>query len=291
MKLKNKIQCLKTVVKSLMTLYVTLFLIGCQNAVVADEIPASRQNPNAQPSKKVSKDGQTLIRHAGDAWSRQKIRDFLTENKLNLNLHKSAGPTILKDICPEIKVDLHNLNFVFIEPDIITDNWSDPRLDKYKQKYKRFRYGMGYRKNYGPENPTIPTWNINIYDVDSDRDGEVEAILYGERTWARLKSGKARVKYLIFESNIRWMRGASLPYGDPSDPALGPDDYVLSALIKIQNIYAVLNVNDYSIPGLSERQIYSQVFLVGLQDKRRQGYASNSYLCYFDVNPITKSKQ
>ena len=144
MKMNSSNQWLKIAGKILVALYVTLLLISCKNTVVADEIPASRQNQNAQPSKKIARDGQVLIRHAGDAWSRQMMREYLVNNKLNLDktlTYKSA----IND-CQAIVPSMEKLKFKFIEPDIITDDWHDVRLDLYKKNMKNLNMAWDTHK-------------------------------------------------------------------------------------------------------------------------------------------------
>ena len=195
--------------KWILVVLISFLLMGCVNTAVAgNEIKATAvPKEPVQPGKKILKDGQVLIRHAGDEWSRQKIRKYLAENALNLELGPGTSTQVPDNLCTVIEEDLHALNFEFIKPDIVTDDWEDPRLNKYKQKYDKFKYGMGYLENYGPDNATLPTWNINIYEVDTDKDGVIETILYGERLWARLKSGKAYAGYRVFEPHAEWMRG------------------------------------------------------------------------------------
>ena len=282
------INWVKTGSKSLLVPYILLILTACQSAVVADEIPASKQNTDAQPSKKIAKDGQVLIRHAGDAWSRQKIRNYLTENKLNLNTSPGTSTHVPDNMCAKIQPDLHNLNFKFITPDIITDDWNDPRLNKYKQKYKKFKYGMGYLVNQSPDDAAIPRWNINVYNLDTDGDGVVEAILYGERL-TNSGLGSPSVSYLVFESNAKWTRGGGLR-NDPSSPYWGKDNYIFSAIIKIQDIYAILVINDFSAPGLRKHEFYyAQVYLISEQNKQRRG-AYDSYRCHYNFSSVGNSE-
>ena len=270
--------------KWILPILISFLLMGCANTAVAgNEIKATDvPKEPVQPSKKILKDGQVLIRHAGDEWSRQKIVEYLKNNSLQLDLRRSGGP--IKEICPEIASDLKGLQFIFFEPELVVDDWDDPRLAPFKQKYEKFKYGMGYVENYGSDNPTLPTWNINIYNLDTDNDGVSEIILYGERLWARFKSGEVNASYNVFESNINWAIG-DLVGGDPSSPAFKPDDYVLSALIKIRDIDAVLNVNDYAIPGRVDRELYAWVFWLNLQDITRKEPAYHINSCFFELNP------
>ena len=194
------------------TLYLLIILVNQSSNVMAGGDDASSKKTvsawqSREPAVKQAEDRQEevkLARHAGDEWSRQKIRDYLSNNKLNFIIKRGAG--LVKDICQSIQPDLQGLEFEFIDPDIVTDDWEDPRLDKYKDKYERFKYGMGYIPNHGPDASQIPSWNINVYDMDTDNDGDVEAILYGERL-KRTGLGGLPVSYLVFESNARWMRG------------------------------------------------------------------------------------
>jgi hypothetical protein len=270
MKMNSSNQWLKIAGKILVALYVTLLLISCKNTVVADEIPASRQNQNAQPSKKIARDGQVLIRHAGDAWSRQMMREYLVNNKLNLDktlTYKSA----IND-CQAIVPSMEKLKFKFIEPDIITDDWQDVRLDLYKKKYEKFKYGMGYTQA-GPANRHIPSWNINVYNIDIDGNGVFETILYGERL---LLGGRAESlghttlgsSYNIYEMNVKnngLVIGAPLN-GDPSDPRIKTNDYLLSALIKIHGTYAILAIYHWNVlfPEFS-----ATVYLLGKHETTR----------------------
>ncbi|OGT32631.1 MAG: hypothetical protein A2W28_12945 [Gammaproteobacteria bacterium RBG_16_51_14] len=64
----------------------------------------------------------------------------------------------------------------------------------------------------------------------------------------------------------------------------------MSALIKVQNIYAVIIVNDYDAPSLAERQFYTLIYLVGLQDKHKRGAAYDSQRCYYDFNISTDTE-
>lgn len=262
---------------------ISYLLTGCSNiAVAGNEIKAAAiPDTPVQPSQKVLADGQVLTRHGGDAWSRWKIREYLTHYILQLDLRRSGGP--VKEICPEIAADLKALQFVFFKPDLVVDDWEDPRLEPYKQKYEKFKYPLGYRPNYGTNQP-IPTWNITVYDLDTNQDGKNEAILYGEK-YIHTSLGGLAYGYQVFESNINWRIG-ELSYGDPSSVTLGPDDYVLSALIKIRGVDAVLNVNDYTmVPGRPDRILNVLVFWLNLQDIARKEPVYHINRCYFDLNP------
>ena len=272
--------------KWILSVLISFLLMGCANTVVAGHEIKATDVPKdpVQPSKKILKDGQVLIRHAGDAWSRQKIVEYLKNNMLQLDPRRSGGP--IKEICPEIASDLKDLQFIFFEPELVVDDWDNPRLEPYKQKYQNFKYGMGYNPKYiglRDYSGATPQWNINIYKVDTDGDGEVETILYGERIKSTGLGGDPASRYRVFESDSNWTIG-DFSY-DPSFKGLDPDDYVLSALIKIRDIDAVLNVNDYDIPGRTDRELYVWVFWLNLQDIARKEPTYHINSCYFELNP------
>ena len=205
------------------------------------------QGNTTQPSQKTLEDGRVLVRHAGDEWSREKIREYLSHNKLILNFLITRPVGRLKDLCQRSQLDLQNLNFEFIQPDLVTDDWEAPVLDVYKKKFKKFKYAMGADERYGLEYAKFPTWNINIYDVDTDGDGDIEAILYGEKLstqYGEKGFGDSHSGYLIFENKGKRPRGGHIN-GDPSSFVLDADDYALSGLIKIQKLYAALIVYDW----------------------------------------------
>ncbi len=153
---------------------VLMGLFGCA-CHAATESSGSEMDTgtNVLPEQKVLESGQILRRNAGSEWSRNKIRKYLNNNEISLSNRPSSGGAK----CKTFQSDIQNLKFDFIEPDVISDDWNDPQLDYYREKFRDFRYGLGYLENYGPENPMIPTWNINVYQVDTNSDGIDEAVL------------------------------------------------------------------------------------------------------------------
>lgn len=289
---KFKVQAMTTKTKKLkvypLLIIVSLLLSVCSRVALAEkEVDATLGLSNdIQPSQKVLEDGRVLTRHAGDEWSRKKIKEYLTQNMLlghYKNIRLNAG--VSKEFCTGIRTDLKVLNFEFIQPGIVTDEWSDPRLDGYKKNFKEFKNAMGYREYYGPDYIRFPTWNINIYDVDIDRDGEIEVILYGERLNTKYgeQSAGGNSGYLVFEKKGKWVRGGPIN-GDPSRFVLDEDDYTLSGLIKIQNTYAALIIYDrsqearaYQLEKYNEHISFSfsvSVYLLGMQDDNVRSYDS-----------------
>ena len=238
--------------KYLLAFLIPFLLASCANTTVAgNEIKATDvPKQAAQPSKKVLKDGEVLIRHAGDEWSRQKIKRYLTENTLKLNTSPGTSTSVPDNLCKKVETDLEKLNFEFIKPDIITDDWQDPILEPYKAKYEYFKYGMGYEEKFGPQSANLPSWNINVYNINSD--GLRVMVLYGERLLIGGREDSLGLtslgsSYRLFENRSNEIRSATVLNADPSDPRLTSKDYLLSAIIKIDGIYGALAIYHWNV--------------------------------------------
>lgn len=247
-------------------------------------------------------DRKLLIRHAGDDASRQKIRDYLTKNKLSIDKELTYKNAVTD--CLAIMPDIQTVKFEFIKPDIVTDDWNDPILDHYKQKYKDFKYGMGTPGNAGIAGIHLPSWNINIYDIDVDGDGAIETVLYGERlVYPSLDPAfTLGSSYYIYEwkleKNMSPLWGVTLN-GDPSNPRLKEDDYLFSGLIRIDGIYATLAVYDWDAFYPDEFRV--EVNLLSkyemtkpydpITNKPSENFVRFPYQCRYDFNKTNLKKK
>jgi len=277
-----------------------VLLLGCQNISTAQEESAQKEVKIPQPSQKtVQEEGEKeelLTRHSGDEWSQFKIREYLTNNKL---VFEAMGSQKFREdqenLCVRIQPDLQNPNFEFIQPNLVTDDWNDPRLDVYKEKYPgkeeydSFKFAMGYEEKYGSDYIHYPTWNINIYDLDTNADGNVETISYGERlrTQYGRGGGGSFLGYRMYENEGLTNGGGSMTT-DPSHFTHDANDYALSGIIRIQNTYAIVIVYDnYQEQRDRRRREHNEhfslnysavVYLLGNQ----KGFNSNKCTYYFE---------
>jgi len=250
-------RCFKFFAPLIVSLIFLVFL-GSQTISTAQEAVPQKEIQIPQPSQKtVQEEGEKeelLTRHAGDAWSQFKIKEYLANNKLIfIPLGSQISREGQENLCVRIQPDLQNPNFEFIQPNLVTDDWNDPRLDVYKNKYPgkqvnkydSFKTAMGYEEKYGPDYIHFPTWNINIYELDTDADSAVETILYGERLRTQYGRGGGAIfpGYRMYENEGLTKGGKSLN-DDPSHFTFDADDYVLSGIVKIQNTYAIVTVYD-----------------------------------------------
>ncbi len=256
-------------------------LMGCSAVVaISEENTGSAKSKNVLPDQKVLESGQVLRRNAGTEWSRKKIKEYLAKIKITRE-QTSNSP---QKECLEAQKDIENLNFKFIAPDLITDDWSDPRLDYYREHFKGFKYGMGYREKFGPTDAQIPDWNINLYTVDTDSDGVNEVILYGEKVRSRL-GGSGYSSYRLFHS-VTGFKSVVPLISDPSSMGFKSDDHIVSGLIKINNIYATLVISDFRY-GKNDRWSKLDAYLLEAKNTYVPELGRSTWHCQFGfVSPL-----
>ena len=224
-------------------------------------------------------------RYSGTDWSEGEIIKYL--KKPSLKLAERGVYKYMTEACINMLPSIQSLDFSFIRPTIVVDDWDDIKLDPYRKKYKSFKYGMGYEMHSPDVLATIPTWNITIYNLDIDQDTKIETIMHGERTaigtYERTYDpkhimGQMRPKYRVFESDGSGpLRGADTQ----SDPQTLPNkrDKILSALVNVQDIVSVLVVEDVVWRGRHDKTI--NLYLLGKQTLQR-GNRLNSQRCTYD---------
>lgn len=228
-------------------------------------------------------------RYSGTDWSEGEIIKYL--KKPGLKLAERGVYKYMTEACTNMLPSIQSLDFSFIRPTIVVDDWDDIKLDPYKKKYESFKYGMGYEVHSPDVLATIPTWNIMIYDIDIDNDLKNETIMYGERTRAgtyerSYDKGSVfsllRPEYQVFEFEDKRVYGVSRGADLHSDPQSLPNerDIRLSAVIKVQNILSVLVVSDV-IWSKAYHHNTIELVLLGRQTMQR-GHGTGSQKCVYD---------
>ena len=201
----------------------------------------------------------------------------------NIKIHEVLTYKKIIDKCKNILPLLKKLEFTFIRPNLVVDDWDDVKLNSYKETYESFKYGMGYIYNFPSSLASIPTWNISIYDLDIDNDKVIETIMYGERiqrgTYERdynldLDSWVLRPGYNVFELKKGEVpRGVSIS-GDPQRIPT-ERDRILSAVVSINNILSVLEVSDVIRSNVRHDTNVVLTFLGEQETKRGSGFDSH----------------